>query len=233
MTTKQARETFENHARLLERDAVFHRHGYDTDRSMAFILSQVLPLSGRILEIGTGKGRFLTALLAHVLRVITIDVAPDEQRCARLNVAHAKLPGRARFMIANAENLPWPDNSFDSVVSVNALHHIKDIPRVIGEVLRVARPAGKIVLADFNARGLAIMSKIHSAEGRVHEQIPYSFRDIAGLFAAQGWRTVLRLNDCQTVLVAVRTPAGGRKVRETPPVSRGRKTSSKRPRLCR
>ncbi len=202
-------KAFDNHSVLLERNAVFRRCGYDTTRSMAFILAQALPLPGRILEIGTGKGRFLTTLLSHVSRVTTIDIDPAEQSCARMNVAYAKPSGRARFMIANAENLPWPDHSFDSVVSVNALHHMKNIPHVIDEVLRVARPAGKIVLVDFNTRGFAIINKIHCEEGRIHECMPYRFKNLVERFAAHGWTAVLRSDDCQAVLIAVKASAGG------------------------
>ena len=200
-------EAFDNHFHLMERDVIWRRFGYDADRNLRFVLSHSLPLPDRILEIGTGKGRFLTALLSHVLRVTTIDIDPAEQRCARLNVAYENPPGRARFMIANAENLPWPDHSFDSVVSVNALHHMKNIPHVIGEVLRVARPAGKIVLADFNARGFSIMNKIHREEGRVHESITYRFNDLIERFAAHGWTAVLRSDDCQAALIAVKASA--------------------------
>ncbi|MBU0715521.1 MAG: class I SAM-dependent methyltransferase [Verrucomicrobia bacterium] len=203
-------EVFDNHSRLMERNAFYRRCGYDSDRSTAFILAQALPLPGRILEIGTGKGRFLMALLSHVSRVTTIDIDPAEQRCARLNVAYAKPPGRARFMIANAENLPWPDHSFDSVVSVNALHHMKNIPHVIGEVLRIARPAGKIVLADFNTRGFSIMNNIHREEGRIHECIPYRFKDLVKRFTAHGWTAVLRSDYCQAVLIAVKASGGGK-----------------------
>ncbi|MCG2661694.1 MAG: class I SAM-dependent methyltransferase [Kiritimatiellae bacterium] len=197
-------EAFDNHSRLLERNAVYRRCGYDVEQNLQFVLSQALPLPGRILEIGTGKGRFLTALLSYVSRVTTIDIDPAEQRCARLNVAYAKPPGRAHFMIANAENLPWPDHSFDSVVSVNALHHMKNIPQVISEVIRVARPVGKIVLADFNARGFTIMEKIHLQEKRIHECMPYRFKDLIERFAVHGWTAVLRSDDCQTVLIAVK-----------------------------
>ena len=197
-------EAFDNHSSLMERNVFWRRFGYDADQNLRFVMSQALPLPGRILEIGTGKGRFLTALLSHVTRVTTIDIDPAEQRCARLNVAYEKPPGRARFMIANAENLPWPNHSFDSVVSVNALHHMKNIPSVIDEVLRIARPAGKIVLADFNARGFAIMNKIHREEGRIHECIPYRFKDLVERFAAHDWTVILRSEDCQTVLIAVK-----------------------------
>jgi len=215
-------EAFDNHLSLMERNVFWRRFGYDADQNLRFVMSQALPLPGRILEIGTGKGRFLTALLSHVTRVTTIDIDPAEQRCARLNVAYEKTPGRARFMIANAENLPWPDHSFDSVVSVNALHHMKNIPHVIGEVLRVARPDGKIVLADFNTRGFSIMNKIHREEGRIHECIPYRFKDLIERFAVHGWTSVLRSDDCQVVLIAVKASAGGGgKKRKVSPVLKG------------
>jgi ubiquinone/menaquinone biosynthesis C-methylase UbiE len=215
-------KAFDNHSILLERNAFYRRCGYDVEQNLRFVLSHALPLPGRILEVGTGKGRFLTALLSHVSCVTTIDIDPVEQRCARLNVAYEKPPGRARFMIANAENLPWPDHSFESVVSVNALHHMKNIPHVIGEVLRVARPAGKIVLADFNTRGFSIMNKIHREEGRVHECIPYRFKDLIERFAAHGWTAVLRSDDCQAVLIAVKVSAGDSgKKRKVSPVLKG------------
>jgi len=202
-------EALDNHARLTERNAIYRRCGYDADRSTAFILSHALPLSGKILEIGTGKGRFLTALLAHVPRVMTVDIDPAAQRYARLNVAFEKPPGRARFMIADAVDLPWPDHSLDSVVSVNALHHMKKVQRVIDEILRVTKPGGKIVLADFNSRGFAIMAKIHLQEKRIHECLSYRFKDLVERFAAHDWTTVLRFGNCQDVLVAAQVPVHG------------------------
>jgi ubiquinone/menaquinone biosynthesis C-methylase UbiE len=199
-------ELINNHARLMERKAIYLQNGYDQDRNVAFVLSQALPLPGRILEIGTGKGHFLVALLSQVPRVTTIDIDPGEQHHARLNVAHDKPSGATRFIIADAAKLPWPDRSFDSVVSMNALHHMKDLPRMVDETLRVVRPAGKIVLADFSEKGFAIMEKMHLSEGRIHVRTPYRFRDLAERFAANGWTAVLRSDDCQEILIAVKTP---------------------------
>ena len=210
-----------NHSRLEERNDIFRRHGMDVKKNMEFVLAQALPLPGRILEIGTGKGRFLTALLSHVPHITTIDIDPDEQQCARLNVAHEKPAGRARFMIANATDLPWPDSAFDSVVSVNALHHMKQLSRVIDEAIRVAKPSGKIVLADFSARGLAIMEKIHLAENRIHESFPYRFKYLVELFAAHGWSAIPRSRDCQSVLVA--TKAARRPVSSIKATRRGKR----------
>jgi ubiquinone/menaquinone biosynthesis C-methylase UbiE len=199
------KELIDNHARLVERNAFYRRYGYDVETNAAFVLSQALPLTGRILEIGTGKGRFLTALLRQASRVTTIDIDPQEQQFARLNVAFAKSPGKARFVMANAASLPWRNGTFDAVVSMNALHHIADVPAVVDEAIRVAKPTGKIVLADFSKKGFAIMERIHRHEGRTHVHTRYGFQDLVIRFSAQGWRAVLRSRDCEDVLIASRS----------------------------
>jgi ubiquinone/menaquinone biosynthesis C-methylase UbiE len=201
------KELIDNHAHLVERNTFYREYGYDVHKNVAFVLSQTLPLAGRILEIGTGKGRFLTALLQRASRVTTIDIDPNEQRFARLNVAFAKPPGKARFLITDAARLPWRNGTFDAVISMNALHHIADLPGVLDEALRVVKPTGKIVLADFSKKGFAIMEQIHRSEGRTHEHTQYRFGDLVKQFAARGWRVALRSRDCEEVLIATREPA--------------------------
>jgi len=198
----------ENREKLLERNAVFRRHGYDPSLDTALLLDLAGPLRGRTLELGTGKGRLLAALLAQGARVTTIDIDPDEQRFARLNVAYERPLGCVRFRIADASALPWPDRTFDNVVSVDALHHMQDPARAVEEALRVVKPGGKIVLADFNARGFAILSRIHRAEGRRHERIRYRFRDLAKPFSARGWKAELHSGGCHDILIARREHSG-------------------------
>ena len=159
-------------------------------------------MKGRILEIGTGKGRFLAALLRRVPRITTIDVDAEEQRFARMNVAHEERKGTARFLVADAAELPWRDRTFDAVVSMNALHHMTDITRVLQEVVRVIRPGGKIVLADFDRAGYRIMDRIHRRDGRAHQRETYTFGDVAKTLKAAGWRSVRHAAAGQEVLVA-------------------------------
>jgi SAM-dependent methyltransferase len=198
------RELLANHARLATRNEFYHRHGYDVERELGFVLAAARPLSGRILEIGTGQGRFLVALLEHAARVTTVDIDSAGQRLARLNVAWTKPRGRARFVIADAAHLPWRARTFDCVVSVNTLHHMTGISGVLREVVRVVRPSGKIVLADFNTHGLAILQKAHRLEGRDHERVKYRFADLVRCLAALGWNVRLKYGNCVTVLIARR-----------------------------
>jgi ubiquinone/menaquinone biosynthesis C-methylase UbiE len=189
-------EVTDNHVRLAARNELYHRNGYDVERELHFVLAAAQPLAERILEIGTGQGRFLTALLEHVARATTVDLDPDVQRIARLNVAWAKPRGRARFVVADAACLPWKDHTFDCVVSVSALHHMTDIPGVLREIVRVVRPSGVIVLADFNAHGLAILQKVHRLEGRDHECVKYRFADLETHLATLGWNARMKHGDC-------------------------------------
>lgn len=194
------REIAENHQRLLEREAVYKSYGYDSAKSIAFVLSKARPLSGRILEIGTGKGRFLTALLQKARHVTTVDLDRAEQRFARLNMAYAGCTRKARFVHADAAHLSFRSNHFDAVVSFNALHHLEDWKSVLEEALRVLKPTGKLVLADFNERGFRIFDNLHHAEGRTHQRFPYRPAEIVRFLREHG-RRVRTASDCNQWVV--------------------------------
>lgn len=174
-----------NHARLLERNASNLRFGYDTEASVQFVLAKAMPLRGRVLDIGTGKGRFLVAVAQHVARVTTVDVSAEQQHYAKLEAAFTRVAGRIDFVLEDARRLPWPAGSFDAVVSMNAFHHLDDPQRVFNEMLRVLKPGGKLVLADFSPSGFRIMDAIHAAEKKRHAHPPNRFTH---------WRACLRNN---------------------------------------
>jgi len=96
MTTSILSEARANHARLEERNAVHRRFGFDPDASVRFVLEQALPLRGRVLDIGTGKGRFVVPLALHSPNVTTVDLNAEEQRHARLEAIHAGVADRIR-----------------------------------------------------------------------------------------------------------------------------------------
>jgi ubiquinone/menaquinone biosynthesis C-methylase UbiE len=56
-----------------------------------------------------------------------------------------------RFIRAAAERLPFPDASFDSVVSLEAAQHFRSLPRFFREARRVLRPGGRLVVCTFFA----------------------------------------------------------------------------------
>lgn len=128
-----------NHAELEAQNAVHRCFGFDPDASVRFVLEQALPLGGRVLDTGTGKGRFVVPLAHHTTNITTVDVNGEEQQRARLEAMLAGVADRIRFVIHDARSLPWPAAGFDAVVSWNVFHHLDDPGRGFGEMLRVPR----------------------------------------------------------------------------------------------
>lgn len=191
-----------NHQRLTQRDSLMRGFGYDFAAGIEFVLSQALPLGGAVLEIGTGKGRFLVALAPHVAAIASVDISADEQRCARLNARYAGVKTRIKYVLQDAAQLPWSDQSFDAVVTMNAIHHMPHFFQVLEEMQRVVRPNGKLVLADLSPRGFQIMARVHCSEGKIHEHYHCDFRNLQKFLRDAGWTTRLRKGNLQEVLVA-------------------------------
>jgi ubiquinone/menaquinone biosynthesis C-methylase UbiE len=202
-------ETLANHRQILKRAARLRRFGYDSPAAIRFVLAQARPLDGSVLEIGTGKGRFLVKLARHAGTVTTVDVSAEEQRCARLGARYAGVEEKIRFVRRDAARLPWRAGTFDAAVTMNAMHHIAHFERVLEEMLRVVKPGGKIVLADFSPRGFQIIAREHRADGKTHPRERYDFRKLQSSFHERGLATRLCKGCNQEVLLALVPAAAG------------------------
>ena len=202
-------ETLANRRQILKRVARLRRFGYDSPAAIQFVLAQALPLGGSVLEIGTGKGRFLVKLAPHAATVTTVDVSAEEQHCARLSARYAGVEEKIRFVRRDAARLPWRADTFDAAVTMNAMHHIPHFERVLEHMLRVVKPGGKIVLADFSPHGFQILAREHRAEGKTHPRERYDFRKLQGSLRKRGL-TTRRCKGCnQEVLLALVPAAAG------------------------
>jgi len=100
---------------------------------------------GDVLEVAIGTGRNLPCYPESV-RLVGIDFSPAMVDIAR---AHAEELGLdVDLRQGDAQDLDFPDESFDSVVCTLALCCIQDTRRAISEMRRVLRPGGKLLLLD-------------------------------------------------------------------------------------
>lgn len=121
-------------------EAVFRRGGYGA--LAAEILSRAK--RGRILDVGTGPGLLPLELVLRSpeLEVVGVDPSPGMIALAR-RLCGKRGGSRVRFLVGGVYRLPFPSSSFDMVVSVGVLHHLRDLPRALREVGRVLRPGGE------------------------------------------------------------------------------------------
>lgn len=105
----------------------------------------------RVLDIGSGLGGVDALLVSEhgAGSVIGIDVEPQLIEAARNLVAEKGLTASITFQLVEPGPLPFPDACFDVVFSKDAMVHIDDKPRLYREVLRVLKPGGRFIAADW------------------------------------------------------------------------------------
>jgi ubiquinone/menaquinone biosynthesis C-methylase UbiE len=109
-----------------------------------------LTADDRFLDVGCATGAAVRDAAATVRLAAGVDRSAAMVRRARV-LAGAQ-PGTV-FAVADAEGLPFPSATFTAVLSTSALRHFGDPVRAVGEMARVVRPGGRIVVADFLACG--------------------------------------------------------------------------------
>lgn len=102
-------------------------------------------LAGKlVLEIGPGGGGHSCLFQKYGARVVAADITPERALSTAKKLA--LMPGGPGAAYnANAENLPFQDNSFDVVYTNGVLHHAQDTDRCFEEVLRVLKPGGQVI----------------------------------------------------------------------------------------
>ncbi|MBY4380309.1 methyltransferase domain-containing protein [Rhodococcus fascians] len=102
---------------------------------------------GRALELGCGTGFFLLNLMQAGIadKGSVTDLSPGMVKVALRNAEHLGLDVDGR--VADAETIPYDNDTFDLVVGHAVLHHIPDVEQSLREVLRVLKPGGRFVFA--------------------------------------------------------------------------------------
>ncbi len=113
----------------------------------------------KVLEIGYGMGTDLLTWRLEGAEVYGIDITPEHYRLAQLNFEVHK--EKANLQLADAANIPFPNEFFDIVYSNGVLHHTPDTVRCISEAYRVLRPGGQLIFSMYRTfSGFHLVAKL-------------------------------------------------------------------------
>jgi SAM-dependent methyltransferase len=129
-----------------ERYSAGYMDGFEYDvyeRCRLHTLREILPTVGsrsRVLDYGCGQGRYLPEVrkIFPKAELFGCDISG-------LNLARQKVPF-AQFAEMDNETAPYPDNSFDLVISIEVIEHVGDLALAVQEIVRVLEPGGVAVI---------------------------------------------------------------------------------------
>jgi ubiquinone/menaquinone biosynthesis C-methylase UbiE len=113
----------------------------------------------RVLEVGFGAGTDFIQWLRAGAIVTGVDLTEEALRNLSRRIELYELPAPAHIGIADAEKLPFADNSFDLGYSFGVLHHTPDTEAAIREMIRVVKPGGEIKLMLYNRRSIYVLNR--------------------------------------------------------------------------
>jgi demethylmenaquinone methyltransferase/2-methoxy-6-polyprenyl-1,4-benzoquinol methylase len=110
-----------------------------------FLVSRLTePAGARVLDVATGTGLVASELLARGYAVTGVD-----QSAGMLATARERLGSAVDLREARAEDLPFPDASFDALTFTYLLRYVDDPAATLVELARVVRPGGTIAMLEF------------------------------------------------------------------------------------
>ena len=174
--------------------APFYDHLIHFGQADALIRWLELPISGRLLDAGGGTGRVSAVLTGMSGEIIVTDISAGMLRQAQ----RKELP----VVNAPAEELPFPNEVFERILMVDALHHVADQTTVARELWRVLEPGGRLLIVEpdirrLGVKGIALFEKL--ALMRSHFLRP---TEIVSLFDGTGGRSVIDV-EASTAWVAI------------------------------
>ncbi len=108
-------------------------------------------LSGQLLELGSGSGRLAVEIgrRARDLQITAMDPSAELVQVAEYRIHSAGLGRQTKVVHGDPRDIPFPDGSFDYVVSLRSFRKAEAPEKVLSEIHRVLRPGGKAWIYDF------------------------------------------------------------------------------------
>lgn len=168
-------------------DAITYRvAGKDTVELVLKELSQLSNL-GNMLELGCGTGLYSAVLARRADTLLCTDYSEP-----MLAICQEKMKDVANITVEKADccNLPYGEDTFDSVFMANLLHVVPDIETAMKEAVRVLKPGGSLIALDFDMKHMSFFNKIRMIQQFIrnfgmppHKASPVSDDVMKALFA--------------------------------------------------
>jgi phosphatidylethanolamine/phosphatidyl-N-methylethanolamine N-methyltransferase len=162
--------------------AHFYDHVFERvfARRIEWVLANMdLPQGAEVLEVGVGTGLSLDAYPPHC-RVTAIDLSQEMLDFAEQK-KHPERHAHIELRQGDAQNLDFPDNSFDVVTTFHVITVVPDPHRMLAEMERVCRPGGRVVIINHFSSERALIRTVVDSVDPVTRYL--------------GWSTQLRLDD--------------------------------------
>ena len=192
-----------NHRKYIERIEHYRSYGYDSpnERDKIIKLIDNLPTDISILDIGTGKGHLALAIARSGRKCTSIDISAAEIYYAQLNAIYYQLDEYIQLRQMDAGQLLFDQHSFDVVLTADFFHHLINPQPVLNEMLRVSKPGGKIIIADFNESGQKMMADAFKSEGKEHLFLGWNLDKIVQWFETKRLKISLLNNKYEKILM--------------------------------
>jgi demethylmenaquinone methyltransferase / 2-methoxy-6-polyprenyl-1,4-benzoquinol methylase len=147
---REARRLFAGIAPEYDRMGAVLSFGQDP-RWRRFLVSKVNPIPGAwVLDVATGTGLVARELARRNVRVVGLDQSPAMVSQGLAAVRERGLEDRMRFVLGQAQALPFGAETFDALTFTYLLRYVEDPASTVAELVRVLRPGGVMASLEFH-----------------------------------------------------------------------------------
>lgn len=180
-------EQYRDASNLNARIAIHRRFSTNTYGWVPFVHDALarLPAVAAILELGCGPASLWVTALDRIppgWRITLTDFSPGMIEEAQRTLAAANHPAAAQFEFrqVDAQEIPFPDATFDGVVANHMLYHVPDRQRALAEIRRVLKPGGQFFAATNGENHMAEQWILADEFVRLHRLPPADWHGTVG-----------------------------------------------------
>lgn len=159
---------------------------FETGQARPRALAHLLPRDWVVADLGCGTGYLASSLLGVVGRVLCVDRSQAMLDEAKQRAARVSHPSHIEFRCGELDALPIDTDSVDGAIAGMVLHHLDGLDNSLGEMHRIVRPGGSVVVIDLAPHRESWM---HTAQGDRH--LGLEAADVVAAFRRAGFEDVV------------------------------------------